>query len=54
MFVSEKMWDMDTNEFECLMGSLETGDSGYMSYDCKDGMLFLESSTGYQCLLVYK
>lgn len=45
---------MDTNEFECLMGSLESGDSGYMCYDCKDGMLFLESRTGYQCLLVDK
>ena len=45
---------MDTNEFECLMGSLESGDSGYMCYDCKDGMLFLESRTGYQYLLVDK
>lgn len=45
---------MDTNEFECLMGSLESGDCGYMCYDCKDGMLFLESRTGYQCLLVDK
>ena len=42
---------MDTNEFECLMGSLESCDSGYMCYDCKDEMLFLESRTGYQGLL---
>ena len=45
---------MDTNEFERLMGSLESGNSGYMCYDCKEGMLFLESRTGYQRLLVDK
>lgn len=45
---------MNTNEFENLMRSLEAGNSGYMCFDRKEGMLFLEARTGRQCLLVDK
>lgn len=45
---------MNTNEFENLMGSLEAGNSGYMCFDRKEDMLFLEARTGRQCLLVDK
>ena len=45
---------MNTNEFENLMRSLEVGDSGYMCFDRKEDMLFLEARTGRQCLLVDK
>lgn len=46
--------DMNTNEFETLMKELKSADSRYICYDCKEGMLFLESNTGWQCLLVDK
>lgn len=45
---------MNTNEFENLMKSLESGNSGYACFDCKEDMLFLEAHTGKQCLLVDK
>ena len=45
---------MNTNVFENLMKSLETGDSGYTCFDRKEDMLFLEARTGKQCLLVDK
>ena len=45
---------MNTNEFENLMGSLEAGNSGYMCFDRKEDMLFLEARTGRECLLVDK
>lgn len=45
---------MNTNELENLMRNLEAEDSGYMCFDRKEGMLFLEARTGRQCLLVDK
>lgn len=45
---------MDTNEFEVLMKELKSGNSSYMCFDCKEGMLFLKSCTERQCLLVDK
>ena len=45
---------MGINEFETLMKELKSADSNYICYDCKGGMLFLESRSGWQCLLVDK
>lgn len=45
---------MNTNEFENLMRSLETGNNDYRCFDRKEDMLFLETCTGRQCLLVDK
>lgn len=45
---------MNTIDFESLMKELKSKNRGYMSYDCKEGMLFLEAYTGYQRLLVDK
>ena len=45
---------MNKIDFEGLMNELKSENRGYMSYDCKEGMLFLEAYTGYQRLLVDK